>query len=132
MKVFLILAMLVATSLVVTNMAFAIPICDEQVCYDVLSTDEDSISHTEGWLVCLNNDATGILMGIHPLALFGNGTIGSGFNAHPKWTKWIIHSTGISGEITTDIFGIFLWGEGYVTATNSRFIVQGTKVPCPF
>jgi hypothetical protein len=131
MKVMFRLAILVAALLLVTNIAFAAPICDEHVCYNVLFTAENGSSHTEGWDVCLNHDGTGTLNTVTPLALFGDGPIWCGFDAHPKWTKWIMHSPAISGEISTDIFGVSLWGEGYITAANSRFIVQGLKrVPC--
>ena len=133
MKVFLSLAMLVATMLLVTNKAFAPP-CDENVCYTVTVTYDDTTSHGEFWNVCLNDDGTGNLAGIYPLYLFGGGPIGFSFDAHPRWTKWVINSSiiPVSGDIWTDVFGIFLNGEGYAGAPqNSRWIAKGTKVPCP-
>jgi|WetSurSiteA1Bulk_404760.scaffolds.fasta_scaffold39278_2 hypothetical protein len=132
MKLVVRLVILIAALLLVTNVSFAAPPCDEHVCYDVLFTAENGSSHTEGWDVCLNHDGTGTLSGLTPLALFGDGSITDiGFDAHPKWTKWIMHSTAISGEISTDIYGLSLWGEGYISAANSRFKVQGTKrLPC--
>jgi|WetSurMetagenome_2_1015567.scaffolds.fasta_scaffold242277_1 hypothetical protein len=134
MKVLVKLAMLVATLLLVANISFAAS-CDEQVCYAVTVTYQDDTSHGELWNVCLNDDATGYVNGPNPLYLFGDGPLWSSYDKHPKWTKWIIHIPAPSlvvGDIWTDIYGMFLFGEGYAGSTvNMRWKVTGKKVPCP-
>jgi len=133
MRLFVRLAILVAALLLVTNMAFAAPACDERACYDVTLTDQTGAAHYEFWPVCLKDDGTGTIAGGNTLALFGGGpsAFEFGFDAHPKWTKWIIHTAILSGSIWTDIEGVFLTGEGYNSSTSMRWTVKGTKIPCP-
>jgi hypothetical protein len=134
MKGILKLLILVAALLLVTNIAFAAPICDEHVCYNVSVTYQDGTSHGEFWSVCLNDDGTGSLGGLISMYLFGRGPFGFSFDAHPGWTKWVIHNAAplLIGDIWTDQFGFFLTGEGYAGATvNSRWTVNGMKSPCP-
>jgi hypothetical protein len=134
MKVVVRLAILVAALLLVANMPFAAPPCDERVCYNVSVTYQDGTSHGEFWSVCLNDNGTGSLDGLISMYLFGGGPFGFSFDAHPRWTKWVIHNADplIIGDIWTDVFGSFLAGEGYAGATvNNRWTVNGIKSPCP-
>jgi len=132
MKVLVKLAMLVATLLLVANISFAAS-CDEQVCYAVTVTYQDDTSHGELWNVCLNDNATGNISGL-PIYLFGDGPLWSSFDKNTRWTKWIINMPApalVVGDIWTDIYGMFLNGEGYAGATiNMRWKVTGMKVPC--
>ena len=59
MKVAVRLAILVATLLLVTNMAFAQ--CDQEVCYDIVATFENGYIDTDYWDVCLDDEGTGML-----------------------------------------------------------------------
>jgi hypothetical protein len=126
------LAILVAALLLVTNMAFA-ALCDVVVCYDIVYTSVNGASHPELWTVCLNDDGTGDIAVLFPLALFGDGPLWGSFDAHPTWTTWVVHSVNppVSGYIWTDIYGMFLHGEGYSgPPINERWKVTGKKVPC--
>ena len=125
------IAIFIATLLLVTNMVFATVSCDQEVCYDVTQTYEGGSTSDTTWHVCLNDDGTGIIDGQIPLALFGNGPLWSSFDARPNWTTWIILSPNDSGHIWTDIFGIYLHGEGYLIVQSMRWTVKGVKVPCP-
>lgn len=131
MKVMMTIAMFVATLLLATHMAFAIVSCDQEVCYDVTQTYEGGPTSDMTWQVCLNDDGTGNIDGNIPLALFGGSLIGTGFDAQPNWTTWIMLSPNDSGHIWTDIFGVFLNGEGYLIVQSKRWTVTGVKVPCP-
>jgi hypothetical protein len=67
-----------------------------------------------------------------PLALFGGGPLFFGFDAHPKWTTWLVSPSTIpvSGYFWITESEFFLNGEGY-TFGSLRWIVKGMKVPCP-
>ena len=130
MNVMVKLAMVVAALLFVTNMAFAFPPCDEEVCYNVIYTDESGSSHPEGWRACLLDNGTGQLNGFLDLALFGGGPINPSFNLVPGWQTWILHAPTFSGYIWMAADGIFLFAQGYNSAASVRWIAQGNKRPC--
>jgi hypothetical protein len=130
MKVMMTIAMFVAILLLVTHMAFATVSCDQEVCYDITKTYEGGPTSDTTWHVCLNDDGTGMLDGQIPLALFGGSLIGTGFDGQPNWTSWIMLDPNDTGHIWTDIFGIYLHGEGYLIPQSMRWKVQGVKVPC--
>jgi hypothetical protein len=92
-------------------------------------------------LVCLYNDGTGVLNSLNSdtsynLYLFGGGpgwfnTSGSpAFGGNPFWTTWIAHGTNESGFLQPIGEGYMLTGEG-VRIGNTRYTIQGKKVPCP-
>lgn len=132
MKVLVRLAILVATLLFVTNMTFAAPPCDEEVCYHITLTEESGASHDWTWEACLYDDGTGVLDHSMPLSLFGGSPLWSGFDAHPKWTTWIVYSPTLNGHIWLTEGEFFLNGDVYNIATHSRWIVKGMKIPCTF
>ena len=55
MKVIVRLAILVATLLLVTNMAFA-QCRDQLICYDIVVTFENGDTYDDFWEVCLNDE----------------------------------------------------------------------------
>jgi hypothetical protein len=114
MKVFLRLAILIATLLLVANMAFAqILVCINPICYDIIATDENNNTNADSWIVCLTNDGIGSLYSnnaqtYYNLYLFGGGpgwfnTSGNpGFvNGDPNYTTWIARATN-GGECQTE------------------------------
>ncbi|MFZ3138180.1 MAG: hypothetical protein WA126_12420 [Thermodesulfovibrionales bacterium] len=141
MKVAVRLAILVAALLLVTNMAFAKCSIDQLICYDIIATDEYGNTDSDYWEVCLNNDGTGSLYSdnaetSYDLYLFGGGpgwfnTSGyPGFvNGNPRWTTWIARGEDESGFLQPIGEGLMLTGEG-VRTENTRYTVQGMKVPC--
>ena len=137
MKLFIRLAILVATFLLITNMAFAIT-CDEEVCYNSTSIFSNGSTSSAAIWVCLNDDATGAMLPIGvgpvpviPLALFGGGPHWFDFDAHPKWTTWILSPDvlPVSGYIWLTEGGYYFNGEGI--SSGARWIMKGVKVPCP-
>jgi hypothetical protein len=141
MKIILKLAILVATMLLVTNMAFA---CDEEVCYDATSIYPDGSSSNAAFIACLNDDATGSMqplspgpVPVFPLVLFGDGPLFFGFDKHHMWTTWIMNYVGpgisASGYFWFTEGGYYLYGEGYTGdgITGMRWIMKGTRIPCP-
>ena len=119
--------------------------CDIQLCYNIVATDENGNTNSDSWQVCLNDDGTGSLCSdnagtCYQLYLFGGGpgwfnTSGyPGFvNGKPKWATWIAHGTNESGFLQPigegGGGGDLLTGEG-VHIGNTRYTVQGKKVPC--
>jgi len=142
MKVTLRLAILVATLLLVANMAFANGICDQTSCYDIIITDEYGNTTSYTWVVCLNNeDGTGSghnvnNTGYFDLYLFGGGpgwfnTSGSpAIGGNPGWTTWILRGEDESGLLQPIGDGYMLTGEG--EREGIRSTLQGMKVPCNF
>jgi len=140
MKVAVRLAILFAALLLVSNMAFAKIVCDQQICYNITATDENGNTYSDYWVACINNKGTGSLIsdnaGFFDLYLFGGGpgwfnTSGDpGFvNGDPKWTTWIAHGTSESGFLQPIGDGWMLTGEG-VRIENTRYTVQGMRIPC--
>ena len=129
MKAMTTIAIFVATLLLAAHMAFAIS-CDQEVCYDVTKTYENGVTGTTTWRVCLTNDGIGNIDGSFPIQLFGGSVNGTGFDAQPNWTTWIIVSPNETGHIWTDTFGLYLNGEGYLVVQDLRWTVKGIKVPC--
>jgi hypothetical protein len=144
MKVILSLAILVATLLLFTNMAFAPPQCDQTVCYNITATYEDGNKNTDYWEVCLNNFGTGSLHSnnastYYNLYLFGGGpgwfnTSGSpAIGGNPVYTAWIAWGEYESGFLQpigdgAGADGYMLTGEG--ESNGNRYTVLGMKVPC--
>lgn len=138
MKLVVRLSILVAAFLLVTNMAFAQ--CDQELCYEIVTTS-DSYTYEWNMSVCLNNDGTGEACGdgeCGNLYLFGggpgwfntNGYPGS-VNGNPKWTTWIFSAEGGDniGFMNPIGEGELVTGEGKVH--DSRYIINGKKVPLP-
>ena len=160
MKVALRLVILVASLLLVTNVVFAqVPYPPEIertcFCYDIVATDEFGTTTNDSWDVCLYTNGTGKLHSYnsgnsYALYLFGGGpgwfnTDGSpqsGENpnfitsiGYPNWTTWIAHGANESGFLQPigegGGGGDLLTGEGVRTGDgNTRYTVQGKKVPC--
>ena len=131
MKVLVKLAMLVTTLLLIANISFASS-CDEQVCYAATVTYEDGTPYDNFWKFCLNDNGTGDMNASVPLHLFGDSPLWSGFDKHPRWTTWILRNPDVSAHFWTDIYGMFLNGEGYTGGSlNTRWKATGIKVPCP-
>lgn len=143
MRAFVVMAILFAALLLVTNMSFAG--CGNLICYEIVATDEYGNTNTDFWEVCLDSGSTGSLYSVnsetsYQLYLFGGGpgwfnTTGvPGFvNGDPNYTSWIAHSTNASGYLQPigegSSKGDLLTGEG-VRIDNTRYTVQGKKVPC--
>jgi hypothetical protein len=138
MKVAVRLAIVVATLLLVTNMAFAG--CDNLICYDIIATDEYGNTNSDFWEVCLYDDGTGSLYSnnaetSYNLYLFGGGpgwfnTSGSpAIGGNPRWTTWIARGESEAGFLQPIGDGNMITGEG-VRIENTRYTVKGMKVPC--
>jgi hypothetical protein len=142
MKLFVRLAILFAALLLVANMALAF--CENPVCYEIIATDENGITSSDYYRVCLYDDGTGaacsdIVQLCYDLYLFGGGpgwfntSGGPGFaNGDPNYTSWIIRGEYQSGFVQPigegSSKGDLLTGEG--VAYGIRFSLQGRKVPC--
>jgi hypothetical protein len=147
MKAVMRLAIVLATLLVVSHVAFAqtqcdsIGSCDTELCYDVTITDQNGTTYHDTWFVCLQNDGTGELSsdndGCFTLYQFGGGpgwfnTAGNPmFGGNPFWTSWIADNMyGRSGYLQPQgAGGLLLTGEGHDGST--RYTVSGKKIPCP-
>jgi hypothetical protein len=145
MKVVVRLAILVAALLLVTNMAFAGSICDQQLCYDVTYTnDQGNVVWEDTMWVCLSDDGYGELYLYDDnyscnLYLFGGGpgwfnaSGAPAFGGKPKWSTWL----GICPYYIA--YSLQPIGEGYLLTgveeyENSRYTVTGMQVPmsnCP-
>jgi cysteine-rich repeat protein len=110
------------------------------LCYDIIATDENSTTNIDYWAVCLDNGGTGTLhsdnaQNTYNLYLFGGGpgwfnTSGDPAVAgNPGWTTWIAHGANESGFLQPIGDGYLLTGVGAHTG-NTRYTVQGKKVPC--
>ena len=66
-----------------------------------------------------------------PLIVFGGSPSGAGFDLVPGWSTWIINAAPLPviGFFWTQADGIYLNGEGYTG--GDRWILKGSKVPCP-
>jgi hypothetical protein len=138
MKVLMRLAIVLAILLLVTNMAFAQ--CDQDYCYSITATDEYGNTDTDLWEVCLNNNGIGELCSMKlqnclSLYLFGGGsgwfnTSGDpAFGGKPNWSAWVAGGINGSGLLQPIGEGLLLTGEG-VSSNETRYTVQGMKVPC--
>jgi hypothetical protein len=148
MKAAVRLAILVAALLLVANMAFAAPVCDQELCYDTTYTDDEGNVVWEDTLwVCLNDDGTG---GIYQyltdfscdLYLFGGGpgwfnaTGAPAFGGKPKWSTWLAIKCSSYIDAAYSLQPI---GDGYLLTgleefMSDRYAVTGKKVPmsnCP-
>jgi hypothetical protein len=139
MKVAVRPAILVAALLLVTNMAFARPVCDQTICYNITATYENGDTDNDYWEVCLNNDGTGLLHSYnaytsYDLYLFGGGpgwfnTSGDpAIGGNPSYTTWIARGENEAGFLQPIGDGYMLTGEGERDGT--RYTVQGMKAPC--
>ena len=142
MKVAVRLAILVATLLLVTNMAFAQ--CDQVICYDIVATFENGNTNTDDWEVCLNNSGTGTLLSdntgdTYSLYLFGGGpgwfnTSGDpAIGGNPRYTTWVAWGANQAGFLQpigdgVGFPGYLLTGEG--ESGGNRYTIAGKKVPC--
>jgi hypothetical protein len=146
MKVVVSLAILVAALLLVSNMAFAVPTCDQELCYDVtFQFDGDHVNCTADF--CLNEDGTGTAClsngedncsGCVDLILFGGGpgwynsNGDPNFGGKPMWTTWLCVDCSDGGAFYQPI------GEGYIltgvssdSAGTYRSKINGKRIPCP-
>lgn len=141
MKVVVRLAIVLATFLLVANMApAAFAACDEEYCYAITSTDQNNIITTDTWDVCLNNTGTGSLYSFnadfsYSLFLFGGspGTVNTAgvpaLGGHPGWTTWVASGPTASGflqPMPPGGGGLIISGEGQQGGT--RYTIQGTRV----
>jgi hypothetical protein len=137
MKVVVRLAILVATLLLVANMAFAF--CDQLICYDIVATYENGNTNSDYWEVCLYNSGTGDFHShntdlYYNLYLFGGGpgwsnTSGDpAIGGNPRYTTWIAWGKNEAGSLQPIGDGYMLTGEGQ--SDGYRYTIQGKKVPC--
>jgi hypothetical protein len=142
MKVIVRLAILVATLLFVTNMAFAQ--CDQEICYDIVATFENGNTDNDFWDVCLDNEGIGKLHSYNTgdtygLYLFGGGpgwfnTSGDpAIGGNPRYTTWVAWGANESGFLQpigdgVGAPGYMLTGEGQ--SHDNRYTIIGKKVPC--
>ena len=142
MKVAVRLAILVATLLLVTNMAFAQ--CDQEVCYEIVATFENGNTDNDYWAVCLDDEGTGMLHSFntgydYDLYLFGGGpgwfnTSGApAIGGNPGYTTWVAWGEYEAGFLQpigdgVGVPGYLLTGEGQSHGT--RYTIAGKKVPC--
>jgi hypothetical protein len=149
MKVLVRLSIVVASLLLVNNMAFAqTTSCDQQLCYDIYATKTDgSVEHEGFWYFCLYNNGTGQLRdddSAMNLYLFGggpgwfnsSGTPGYS-NGNPKWSSWIVSGKDVSGYLQPIGEGGGPEGgllNGILYDEGDRDVINGIKVPlskCP-
>jgi hypothetical protein len=147
MRVVVRLALVLITLLVVSNVAFAATCTGDQVvCYDATQTYTSGTSTDWIYKFCLNNDGTGVmcLIGLQTicfdnLKVFGGGAGWFNFNGNPQfggkpnWSTWIVNGTGFSGYYQPlGAGGVLLTGvETGNGSGTQRWIVNGSKVPCP-
>jgi len=139
MKLVVRLVIVVAALLLVTNMAFAKK-CDQELCYDVIITDEYGASN-DTWEVCLNDeDGTGSGSSLNhsdffDIYLYGGGpgwfnTSGDpAIGGNPRWSIWIVSGEDQAGFLQPIGDGYMITGAGEREGTRST--LQGIKVPCP-
>jgi len=144
MKVAVRLAILAATLLCVTNMAFAQCTPDQLICYDIVATFENGNTDDDFWEVCLEDVGTGSLYSFnasttYSLYLFGGGpgwfnTSGDpAIGGNPRYTTWIAWGANEAGFLQpigdgVGVPGYLLTGEGQ--SHGNRYTIQGKKVPC--
>ena len=140
MNLFVRLAIVVATFLLITNMTFAFE-CDEEVFFNLTSTSADRSTTSGTIAVCLNDDGYGGMLPIGedpgpvmPLMLFGGSPFGASFDLVPGWSTWIIMQPDdvpvpVGGFFWTQADGIYINSEGY--SGEFKWIMKGSKVPCP-
>jgi hypothetical protein len=138
MKMILRLAVLFVSLLVISNLVFA-RTCDQELCYEISTTNDHGDTYEWTMEVCLNNDGTGQACGdgeCGNLYLFGGGsgwfnTSGyPGFvNGSPRWTTWIFSAEegGNIGFMNPIGEGELLTGEA--VTHDTRYIINGRKVP---
>jgi len=142
MKIMVRLAILVATLLLVTNMAFAQ--CDQEACYEIVATFENGNTDSDYWEVCLDDKGTGMLHSentgdTYDLYLFGGGpgwfnTSGDpaigGNPGYTTWVAWGEYESGFLQPIGDGVGtpGYLLTGEGQ--SHGNRYTIAGKKVPC--
>ena len=140
MKVAVRLAILVAALLLVANMAFAQVVCDQELCYDIITTDQYGNAIPDSWTGCFDNNGVGQGYSVNEnyyvdLYLFGGGpgwfnTSGDpAIGGNPKWSTWIVRSDDVSGFLQPLGDGYMLTGEG--VSNGTKYTVQGVRVPCP-
>jgi hypothetical protein len=113
--------------------------CDQELCYDIIATDENGNASSDYWEVCLGNNGVGFLYSDNAnikynLYLFGGGP--GWFNAsgsptiggNPQWSTWIARGANESGFLQPTGDGYLLTGEG--VRTGNRYTVQGRKISC--
>jgi len=144
MKAAVRLAILVATLLLVTNMAFAQ--CDQEACYEIVATYENGNTNNDYWEVCLYDKGTGTLYSDnsgynYDLYLFGGGPGWFNTSGDPaiggktRYTTWVAHGEYEAGFLQPIGDGVgadayLLTGEGQ--SDGNRYTIAGKKVPCIF
>jgi hypothetical protein len=139
MKTVVRLTLVVATLLVVSNVALAQCTNEQEFCYAITATDEYGNTYTDTWWVGLCNEGYGELCsennGCFDLYLFGGGpgwfnTAGNPmFGGNPFWTTWIANNMygGEAGYLQPQgTGGLLLTGEGHTYGT--RYTVKGMKI----
>ena len=146
MKAAVRLAILVAALLLVANMAFAAPACDQELCYDVTFTDDAGIAVWED----LCGYVSGTMVPVRTyqyltdfdcdLYLFGGGpgwfnaTGAPAIGGNPNWSTWL----GIKCSIDA-AYSLQPIGDGYLLTgveefMDDRYAITGKQVPmsnCP-
>ena len=141
MKVVVRLAIVLATFLLVANMApAAFAACEQEYCYEITSTDQNGNTMSDTWDVCLGDDGTGTLFSYnatttYSLYLFGGapGTVNTAglpaLGGHPGWTTWVASGPSASGflqPMPPGGGGLIISGEGQQGGT--RYTINGTRV----
>jgi hypothetical protein len=141
MKVILRLAILVAALLLVTNMAFAKLVCDQELCYDMTYTDnQGNVVWEEPLWVCLNDDGTGetyqYLSNFScDLYLFGGGpgwfnaTGAPAFGGKPNWSQWLAIKCSTDAAYSLQPIGDGYLLTGVEEFHDGRLAVMGMRVP---
>jgi len=146
MQVVVRLAILFASLLLVTNMAFAAPIqCSQELCYDLTYTDnQGQVVWADTMWVCLKDNGIGEVYFYEAdcdsgdLYLFGGGPgwfNASGdpaFGGKPNWSQWLTNCGTAFYSLQPIGEGFFMTG---VEANEGlRLAINGKKVPmlnCP-
>jgi hypothetical protein len=147
MKVILRLAILVAALLLVTNMAFAAPHCEQEFCYDVTFTDDTGNVVWEDtlWVCLMDYGTTGMTLqyldGIFcNLYSFGGGpgwfnaTGAPAFGGKPNWSTWLAIKCSTDAAYSLQPIGDGYLLTGVEEYLGGRYAVTGKKIPmsnCP-
>jgi len=133
MKIMVKLAIVFATLLLITNMAFAFP-CVQESCYEVYSTKVDGSVDSEGfWSVCLYNSGMGFLCeddGCMMLYEYSGGPASYSTNVNPIpgylfSNVWLVYGTDVAYYINS-VGGVYITGVVY--DEGERSTIKGIKV----
>ena len=136
MKVFLKLAIVIASLLFVANVALATEVVP-CTCYEVTITPEEGTAFGDFWEICVFEGVEGILCSdaaedCYGLALFGGGPNTPSFDMVPLWMTAVIDASiddsNRTGYIWTTGGSLYINGVGQ--ENGYRYIAKGRQVPC--